>query len=106
MLPPSQLSGWRQQLAAYRVIIIIVAVLMVGAGALVLIGRQRNSPYDAATTNSLPEEETRSDGGLAKSLQLKASDDTAIMETELQDVDIDAYLEAELQALEQDINQL
>ena len=99
--PPAK--TWKEQLTAYRLVIIIFAVLLVGATAAVVLNQTKYSPSPPPVPTPAAQQ---TGDGTPKSLTLKAADDPELMEIELQDIDIDRYLDQELRALEQDIKQL
>lgn len=80
---PVQTTGWKEQLAGYRLLIIIGAILFAGSGALFLSMQSKGTPPEnVAQEDSSPQ----SPPGTGGSISLSIADDPDILEAELEDL--------------------
>lgn len=99
MKTESDLSNWQSQIAAYRVGIIVVAVLFMGVGITFLV--QHNTGGPSVSTTTVPTPVSDSVPGRPHTLSLSQNDDPEILMAQTIDSDdIDADLDREIDQLD------
>lgn len=94
MKTESDLSNWQSQIAAYRVGIIVVAVLFMGVGITFLVQHKTGGP--SVPTATVPTPVSDSVPGRPHTLSLSQNDDPEILmvqTTEIDDSDTDLQID-------------